>query len=120
MRRGLLDRPMFDVQREHKEREWRRGEFREVGWYPEMVWFFRKKFNPREETIREFLERQKPHHVRFLQKRGWDEESINLVWTEIVASLSHKYASFSAAVEALRKLERRGRRRFKIGGEYLA
>jgi len=117
MPRDIRDRPMFDKQRETR-REWRRNEFRETGWYPEMVKWIRDKFDPRKETVREYIERQKPYHVRFLKKRGWDEESINLVWTEIAASLSHKYSRFSEAVEALMKAETRRHRKFKIGGRY--
>jgi len=111
------ERPMFDRQRETR-REWRQREFRDTGWYPEMVWFFRKKYSPREESVREFIERQKPYHVRFLKKRGWDEESINLAWTEILVACAHKHRSFAAAVEALRAAETR-HRRYKINGKYL-
>jgi hypothetical protein len=115
--------PFFDrsgmrkLERE-RERE-RERRFREAGWYPEMVWFFRKKFNPRKETVREFIERQKPSHERFLRKRGWDDESIDLLWTEMMVNLAHKYANFKEAVEALRRAETRGRK-FRIGGRYYA
>ena len=108
---------MFDKQRETGHGK-RGREFKETGWYPEMVWYYRQKFNPSEESAREFSERQKRYHARFLRKRGWNEESINLAWTEILASLSHKYSNFSEAVEALREAETRRHRKFKIAGRY--
>lgn len=108
----LGERPMFERQRETMHE--RGAKFRETGWYPEMVWFFRHKYNSREESARDFIQRQKSHHVRFLKKRGWDEESINLAWTEIMASLAAKQGRFDAAVEALRASDRNRRRRYKI------
>lgn len=135
MPRDIHDRPMFDRWKEagfewtgrgwrpvHPVlRERRRGRvFEETGWYPEMVWWFRQKYNPRKESLRDFIERRKPSHVRFLKKRGWDEESINLVWTEITVSLTRKYSNFADAVEALKKAETRRHRKFKIGGKYYA
>jgi len=46
--------------------------------YPEMVRYFRRRFNPGEESIYDFILREKPKHIKFLKKRGWDDESINL------------------------------------------
>jgi hypothetical protein len=115
----LGERPMFDrwkkagfewtgrgwrpVHPVHTERRhgWRGREFTETGWYPEMVWWFRQKYDPRKESPREFLERRKPSHVEFLKKRGWDEESINLAWEEILLACAHKHRNFAKAVEDL-------------------
>lgn len=118
MPRDIRDRPMFDRQRETR-RKWR-GRFEEAGWYPEMVWYFRKKYNPRKESLREFLERQKPYHVRFLRKRGWDEESINLAWVEIMHACAHKHRRFAAAVEALEATGKyyRKPRKYRIQRKY--
>jgi hypothetical protein len=62
--------------------------------------------------------RERPNQVRFLKRRGWDEESINLAWTEIMVGCAHKHSNFAAAVEAMRRTDRY-RRRYKIDGQYI-
>jgi len=70
--------------------------------YPEMVRYFKRKYNPREESLYDFVKNAKRGHSEFLRKRGWSDEEINLAWAEIIASLSRKRARFVKYREELR------------------
>ena len=58
--------------------------------YPEMVMYFVEMYNPRKESLLNYVTRKKSHHNEFLRKRGWSREKIDATWALIIRSLVRK------------------------------
>jgi meiotically up-regulated gene 157 (Mug157) protein len=93
-----LRKPRFD-RTEEQPRFAEKGKQR----YPEMVRYFRQRYNPRKESPYDFVRKAKNKHTEFLRKRSWSEKDINLAWEEILASLSRKSARCNNTVRELRR-----------------
>ena len=93
-----LRRPRFDRKEVKQTRK-----VTSKGRYPQMVLYFRRKYDPSKESVYDFVRTAKRGHVAFLRKRGWSDESIDIAWNEILASLARKRQRFVAYRKELKR-----------------